>query len=302
MNISYEYYRFFYYVAKCRNLTTAAELLNNNQPNISRTIKLLEHELGCPLLIRTNRGISLTPEGKRLYSHVKIAVEQLQTAEEELNLITALQKGVVTVGVSETALRLLLLPVLKDFKRTYPDIRVRIQNHLTTQAIDSIKNNSVDFAVVVPFGDIPKSLKSCSLIKFQDILIGGNAFSSLKERPLSLASLEKYPWICLDEHTMTYRFYDHFFRSNNLLLKPEFTVAATDQILPVIKSDLGLGFIPEVFAKEALSMGEICQISIKEKIPCREIYLVENKERPLTVAAKTLKEILIQYAQQFPPG
>jgi len=92
MNISYEYYRIFYYVAKYKNLTTAAESLHSNQPNISRTIKLLEHELGCQLLIRSNRGISLTPEGEQLFSHVKIAVEQLQTAEEKIKMLTGLRQ------------------------------------------------------------------------------------------------------------------------------------------------------------------------------------------------------------------
>lgn len=57
MNINYEYYKIFYYVAKYKNMTKAAIILNNNQPNISRTIKLLENELGCQLLIRSNREI-----------------------------------------------------------------------------------------------------------------------------------------------------------------------------------------------------------------------------------------------------
>ena len=148
MNISYEYYRIFYYVAKYKNLTTAAESLHSNQPNISRTIKLLEHELGCQLLIRSNRGISLTPEGEQLFSHVKIAVEQLQTAEEKIKMLTGLQKGLVSIGSSETALYLLLLPVFKEFKETHPNIRIRIQNHLTSQAVESVKQGLVDFAVV----------------------------------------------------------------------------------------------------------------------------------------------------------
>ena len=113
MNINYEYYRIFYYVAKYKNLTLAADTLHSSQPNISRTIKLLEHNLGCQLLVRSNRGISLTPEGEQLYTHVKIAVERLQTAEEELKMLTGLHRGVVCVGASETALHLLLLPVFK---------------------------------------------------------------------------------------------------------------------------------------------------------------------------------------------
>ena len=78
MNVNYDYYRIFYYVAKCGNLSQAARELVNNQPNLTRSIKNLEAELGCTLFSRTNRGMKLTPEGERLYRHVKIAVEQLE--------------------------------------------------------------------------------------------------------------------------------------------------------------------------------------------------------------------------------
>lgn len=299
MNINYDYYRIFYYIAKCHSLTTAAELLHSNQPNLSRIVKLLEHESGCPLLVRSNKGISLTPEGEHLYSHVKIAVEQLQTAEEELKMITGLHEGMITVGASETALHMLLLPVLKEFKAQYPNVRIRIQNHLTAQAISSVKQGLVDFAVVASPADILKPLTSVSLMQFQDILIGGMDFVSLSKSALSLLEANEYPLICLGEDTMTYRFYDAFYHSHNLLLRPELEAATTDQILPMVKSNLGLGYLPEIFAKKALSMGEVCQIPLQEAIPSREIYLVENEKRPLSITAGALKNMLIQFSVKY---
>ena len=86
MFISYDYYRVFYYVAKCRNFTQAASLLMSNQPNVTRTIQNLESQLGCTLFVRSNRGVRLTPEGERLYSHIRIAVEQIHAGEEELSM------------------------------------------------------------------------------------------------------------------------------------------------------------------------------------------------------------------------
>lgn len=292
MNINYEYYRIFYYVAKCKSFTTAAEILHNNQPNLSRIIKLLEHELGCCLFIRSNKGISLTPEGERLYSHVKLAVEQLQTAEEEIKKVAGLHEGMITIGASETALHMLLLPVLKEFKKEYPNVRVRIQNHLTTQAIASVRQGSVDFAVVASPADISAPLTALSLMQFQDVLIGGRDFAALSSTPHSLQDLNAYPLICLGDDTMTYRFYDAFYRSHGLLLKPELEAATTDQILPMVKSNLGLGYIPEIFAKKALALGEVCEISLQEALPPREIFLVENEERPLSITAGALKNML----------
>lgn len=296
MNINYEYYRIFYYVAKYKNLTQAAKILHNNQPNVSRTIKLLEHELDCKLLIRSNRGISLTPEGERLYHHIKIAVEQIQAAEDEIVESIGMQKGIVTIGASETALRMLVLPALNQFKEKHPDIRIRIVNHLTTQALDSVQNGSVDFAVITTPANITKPLISQTLIDYKDILICGSTYSLPECTTISLNQLTQYPLVCLGEKTMTYNFYDKFYRQHNLILKPELEAATTDQILPMIKSNLGIGFIPPVFAEDALRKKEIRKLTLTEEIPSRKICFVENESFPLNIAAKELKKIMLQYS------
>lgn len=120
MNINYDYYRIFYYVAKYQNFTQAATALMNNQPNITRIIRILENELGCNLFVRSNRGVKLTPEGEELYAHIRIAMEQIEMGEEKLSLDKTLQSGIIHIGVSEVALRCFLLPVLNEFHRTYP--------------------------------------------------------------------------------------------------------------------------------------------------------------------------------------
>lgn len=64
MNISYDAYRVFYQVARCRSFTRAAQELCSNQPNVSRTIKNLEHGLGCSLFVRSNRAFPSQPKAK----------------------------------------------------------------------------------------------------------------------------------------------------------------------------------------------------------------------------------------------
>ena len=140
MYISYDYYRIFYYVAKYGNITQAAKILLNNQPNLTRAIKTLESELGCPLFIRNNRGMKLTPEGERLFVHIRRALENIKAGEEEIIESRNLEKGSIFVAASEVALHCVLLPVLKEYRTLYPGIRFKISNHSTPQAIDAIKN------------------------------------------------------------------------------------------------------------------------------------------------------------------
>ena len=128
MNISYDYYRTFYFVAKHKSFTAAAEELFAGQPNVTRTVRILEEQLGCALFVRTKRKVELTPEGEKLFQHVRIAIEHLIRGEEELMREKNLQRGAVTVGASETALYGLLLPVLKNFRARFPEIQLRIGN------------------------------------------------------------------------------------------------------------------------------------------------------------------------------
>ena len=108
MYISYDYYRIFYYVAKYGNVSQAAKLLLNNQPNMTRTIKKLEAELGCPLFLRSKTGTKLTPEGKRLYEHIRIAMEHIDAGEAELTENRNLQNGTVHRTYKMRRLRFLI--------------------------------------------------------------------------------------------------------------------------------------------------------------------------------------------------
>lgn len=137
--ISYDYYRIFYYVAQYKSFTKAAQMLDNNQPNITRCMNNLESEIGCKLFIRSNRGISLTPEGQRLYEHVAAGCEQFAAGECELAKDKGLERGLINIGASETALRLILLDKLETFHETYPHVRLKISNHSSPEAITALE-------------------------------------------------------------------------------------------------------------------------------------------------------------------
>ena len=85
---------------------------------------------------------------------------------------------------------------------------------------------------------------------------------------------------------MTFKFYNQFFLEHALEFVPDIEVATSDQILPMVKSDLGLAFIPEPMAREAVRKREVVRISLEEEIPKREICLVYDYQHPLNSAAR----------------
>lgn len=286
MNVNFEYYKIFYYVAKYRNFTRAARVLGNSQPNITRAMNCLEQQVHCTLFVRTNRGVQLTSEGEKLYVHVSAAMAQIFEAEEALAESDGLLHGNIVIGTSENALNIFLLDKLKNFHRNYPGIRLRIYNYSTPQAIEAVRCGKVDFAVVSTPVEAAGPLKVSALKSFQEILVGGKTFTQLTGRKVALKELKDYSLIGLGRETMTYKFYNRFFLTHGQEFIPDIEVATTDQILPLVKSELGLAFVPEPMAKADIDKDEITAIRLQEEIPVREICLVYDYQHPLNSAAR----------------
>ena len=291
MYISYDYYRVFYYVAKYGNVSQAAKLLLNNQPNLTRTIRNLESELGCPLFSRTNRGMKLTPEGERLYAHVRIAFEHIEAGEAELTEARNLQTGTIYIAASEVALRCLLLPVLKQYRLLYPGVHIRISNHSTPQAIAALKDGAADIAVVTT-----PTVRSASLVEtvirpIQEAAVCSSAFPALTDRPVALSELLDYPIISLGPDTKSFAFYSDFFTGHSLPFHPAIEAFTADQILPMVEADLGVGFVPNEFLE---SESRVCRIDLKEQIPERQVVLIKRKGQPLSVAARKLEHMILE--------
>ena len=289
---TYDYYRIFYHVAQQHSFTKAAEVLHNNQPNITRCMNNLETELGCHLFVRSNRGVSLTPEGQKLFNHVAIAFEQLELGETELKRDQSLTSGLISIGVSENALRIMLLPKLEAFHNHYPHVRLKISNHSTPQAVQAVRNGEVDFAIVTTPAEVENGLKMVELMPFYEVLVGGRTFTALASQTLNLKELANYPLICLNEESMTRIFYRQFFLEHDAVLKPDTEAATTDQMLTLVKSELGLAFMPEPMAAPLLASGELVQLHLQEIIPSRSICLVYDHHRPLNTAARKFQQLL----------
>jgi len=78
-------YSIFCTVARCGSLSHAARELYVSQPAISQSMHRLEYMLGCTLFTRTSRGITLTSEGRMLYSYADKAISLISAAEDKLN-------------------------------------------------------------------------------------------------------------------------------------------------------------------------------------------------------------------------
>ena len=291
MNINYDYYKVFYYVAKYKSFTGAADALLNNQPNITRMMKKLENELGCTLFVRQRHGVSLTSEGEKLYAHISAAVEHIQCGEEEIAADKSLKSGVVTVAASEIALHCVLLPVLKKFRKSYPGVKIRILNYSTPQAVDTVKKGLADFAIVTEPFELTSGFETGVLRSIREVPVCSSTLIAQGSVIKTYEQLKSYPLIGLGRNTASYGFYSDFFKKMGLSFEPDVEAATADQILPMIKSDLGIGFVPLDFLGKT-DKGNLKVLDIKPAVPARKICLLKRKGISPGIAAGEIEKML----------
>lgn len=141
----------------------------------------------------------------------------------------SLTSGLISIGVSENALRIMLLPKLEAFHNHYPHVRLKISNHSTPQAA-SLESGLVDFAVVTT------PLWPEAVPEDFPWFFPGNSDRLLKYKELashicSLEELAEYPFVSLENNTSTRDLHIQYFSSHGFPFRPDLEVTSTDQCL-----------------------------------------------------------------------
>ena len=163
-------YRIFYTVANTKNISKAAKELYISQPAISKSIQKLEESLGTKLFERSSRGVALTDSGELLYTHVKSAFETLSIGEDRLRRSIELGIGHLTIGVSSTLCKYVLLPYLKEFIKENPHINISISCQSTNQTLKLLEEEKLDVGLIgKPY--LLKNIDFYSLREIEDIFV-----------------------------------------------------------------------------------------------------------------------------------
>ena len=99
--------------------------------------------------------------------------------------------------------------------------------------------------------------------------------------------------ISLAPKTATFDFYSELFTKHNCRFEPDVEAATTDQILPLVKHNLGVGFVPEELLVEERDGEAVCRIELEDDIPTRNICLVKKKNHSLPLPAKEMEKMIL---------
>ena len=157
---------YFQMASRLKNITRAAERLNVSQPNITVAIKKLEAELGIQLFDRSQKQLSLTPEGTIFLNRIELALRNIQDAVLEVNDYKQLQKGTIKIGIPSMIGAYLFPKIFSSFQHLYPHLDIYLYEEGSMTIREQLERDELDFGIVI-LSDASSSLQLLPMARNQ---------------------------------------------------------------------------------------------------------------------------------------
>lgn len=278
-------YQIFYEVAGCRNFSIAAKKLYVSQPAVSKAISRLEEDLHVILFRRSSRGVTLTHEGEILYSHVKQAMSSLKSGEELLRELSSSHITYLSIGVSTTLCKYVLLPLLKTFTMENPNIKINISCQSTFDTISAIENRTIDLGLVgLPaekeIRQSGEDITYLPITTIEDIFVSTDTYLNSLQAAYKgeIQKQENFfreaAFIMLNKENISRKHSDSFLNTHQIKLHNIMEVNNMDLAIEFAKAGLGIACVISDFVKDDLQNGTLREVKLGHRIPRRRIGFV----------------------------
>ena len=279
----------FLTVAREGRFSRAAEKLFRTQSAVSQTIHKLEEELGEPLLDRSSRDGLLTDAGRVLQEYAERLLNLRNDAQEALVELRELHKGKLAIAANEFT-ALYLLPVLGEFRRLHPMIKIVVQRTLGSHIPDDVLRHNSELGVLTYD---PQEPQLCSTVVYLDELI----FVVPPSHPLARAqqvSIQQLGAESFVAHIVSSPYREKVieaFKRHKTPLHMDIELPTLQAIKRFVAMGNGVALLPEISVENELARGELVRIAVRELRLHRKLRLVYRKSASLSHAARAFLKV-----------
>lgn len=290
-------YHIFYQTAKAGNISLAAKQLYISQPAVSKSIAKLEDNLNTTLFYRNSRGVKLTPEGMILMDELTRAFSAIAHGEEELRKIHDLGIGQITIGVSATLCKYVLLPHLRQYIQDNPHIKVSIACQSTTETIHGLSDGSLDIGLIGETAGL-HDLSFLSVMEIQDRFVTTTSYlnnlcvrlgisqqelCSFSGVPANSRIWQDAAFLMLNRENISRRYIDSCLQQSQIQLSQILETSTMDLLIEFAKIDMGIACVIENFVEKELADRHLIRLPLPVCIPPRKIGLAwKTQTSPVT--------------------
>ena len=268
------------------SFTKTAEELGYTQSAISQMVVSLEEELSTTLILRSRKGISLTPDGEEFLPYIKKICNSHRELIEKLNEMQGLQSGHIRIGTFSSVTCHWLPGFIKDFKEQYPSVHFELHQGNYTEISNWIKEGSVDFGFVNSSAGSNLTVTPLQEDEMLAVLPVNHPLAKFSE--VSLNELTNDPYILLDEGVINEPL--TIFKQNNFEPNIEYEVHDPYAIMSMIEQELGISILPKLLLNR-------CPYNIITRpispTVVRTISLTYNDKKVLPIASRYFIDFVI---------
>lgn len=280
-------YHIFYQTAKAGNISLAAKLLYISQPAVSKSIARLEENLKTTLFYRNSRGVKLTPEGTVLMEELSHAFSAIARGEEELRKIHDLGIGQITIGVSATLCKYMLLPHLQRYIQENPHIKVSIACQSTAETIRGLIDGTLDIGLIGETAGL-HDLSFLPVMEINDSFVTTRRYlnnlsvrlgiteeelCSYTDSPADSRLWQDGAFLMLNHENISRRYIDSCLQQAQIQLSQIIETSTMDLLIEFARIDMGIACVIENFVRKELEDGSLIRLPLPIAFPSRKIGL-----------------------------
>ncbi len=286
MSISLRRLRYFRSIASNGSLSAAARELNVAQPALSHHIRKLEADLDVKLLVRSSRGVELTPAGRIFAIRAGDILQQIKDTETEIREQIKEPNGRVAIAMIPSLARHVVPVLLRILEEAFPRIELSILDAPSASAAEFMNSQKAELALVPNPVEI-REAKARAIYKEPVHLVKTSSGGVSDNSPIKFADIADIPLILPNQEHDVRRRLEEVAIENRIQLNVRFNQSAPDVIYAIVYSGMAATIIEAAaFASDAGSPAlDIRQIVDPQITRTHSIVRHANAPRSLAVDA-----------------
>lgn len=283
-------YEAFLKIIETGSFTAAAKQLGYTQSAVSQIVQALEAELDTQLVIRSRKGITLTPDGEQFLPYIKNICNAEQELRQKQREMKGLSQGIVTIGALSSVACNVLPQLIKQFKEQHPAVQFEIRQGEYTDITNWILEGSVDFGFIN--GHVNEQLTTHFLFDDPLLAVLSPKDQLAKSEVVPLSALTDVPFILIDEGESNDAL--ALFEAASLKADIHYIVEEDYAAMALIEQQLGVAIMPKL-------MLDRCPYNIATRplFPAakRTLHLAYKDFKILPISSRTFIKKILKISQ-----
>jgi LysR family transcriptional regulator, nitrogen assimilation regulatory protein len=285
---------YFLAVADTGSLSRAASRLRIVQSALSRQMRLLEDDLGVPVLERHGRGMRLTQAGRLLHEGAKRLLREMTHLREEVVALSKVPTGSLHIGVPASARALLTRPSVERFFQAYPAVFVKALEDTSAVVKNYLLAGEIDIALIST-SETTRQMDSRPLLTENMYLVGAVGSNLSFDQPCSLREVAEKTLFLPSSPSILRVGLDRVLADAHLQARYGADINSA-MLFDFVCAGRAFTIAPYCGVYELLEAGKVAAAPIEGFEMSWAI--VTSQERPLSLATRLFRDILIETARK----